>query len=256
MIIIAHRGANREAQENSWSAFEKAIEGGATRIELDVQLTADGHAAVIHDDDIAAMTGKALTVSALTRNDLRAIHLLNGEPIPFLDEVIERLLARIELNIEIKGANEVLAQVVGKVVNAHQLRDKVIVSSFHAPPLVWLRRHAPDIKRACLWGSDTFSWPYFAPWAPPVFLDMAGTSILHPEAKLVDEHLMDQANARGWTVYAWVPMAGEEKDRDGLWSMLKTLGLHGLCTNYPRQLKSWLLEAATDERHYGQTRSH
>ena len=57
---------------------------------------------------------------------------------------------------------------------------------------------------------------------------------------------MDQARMRGWEVNAWVPMIGEEEDREGLWSVLQTLGIDGLCTNYPRQLKEWLSEAQGD----------
>src|ERR1043165_8826998 len=76
--------------------------------------------------------------------------------------------------------------------------------------------------------------------APQVFLEKIGTNILHPHMGLVNENLMDQARARGWTVYAWAPMVGEEEDREGTWAALKTFGLHGLCTNYPRQFKRWL----------------
>lgn len=251
MLVIAHRGANREALENSWSAFELAIAGGAVRIELDVQLTADGHGAVIHDDNIQRTTGVRARVSRLTRAELAKIKLTNGEPIPFLDEVVERILPRCELNIEIKGPSEPLARLTRELVEQHPRREAVIVSSFNWEPLVWLSRHAPDVPRACLWSRDTYSWPFFANLAPTVFLERARTKILHPHVALVDEHLMDQATARGWMVYAWSPMAGEERDREGLWSALKTFGLHGLCTNYPRQLKSWLEEASLDEQSFG-----
>lgn len=257
MLVIAHRGANREAVENSCTAFDLAIAGGAQRLELDVHLSRDGHAVIMHDDRFGATVeakAKGLVISQLDRGDIERLCLKNGEPIPFLDQVIDRYLGRVELNIEIKGPSTALAAAVAAQVARHPRREAVIVSCFHAPPLVWLRQHAPAIRRACLWSSDTFSWPYFAILAPTVFLDQAGTNILHPRADLVDENLMDQANARGWLVYAWVPMAGEERDREGLWSAMKTLGLHGLCTNYPRQLHSWLEEAAIDEQHWNQHR--
>ncbi len=57
MLVIAHRGANKEALENSWTAFAKAIDAGATRIELDVQLSRDGHAVIMHDDHMLRTTG-------------------------------------------------------------------------------------------------------------------------------------------------------------------------------------------------------
>jgi glycerophosphoryl diester phosphodiesterase len=250
MLVIAHRGANREALENSWNAFEVAVDVGSDRIELDVQLTKDGHAVVMHDDDIVRTTGKRARVSEMTRSELASVSLINGEKIPFLDEVVEKFLPRVEINIEIKGHSEELAEVVTGIVKGHPNKDGVIVSCFHAEPLVWIYRNCPEIKRACLWSRDTFSWPFFADLAPQVFLDKCGTNILHPHAGLVNENLMDQATARGWTVYAWMPMAWEEHDREGLWTALKTVGLHGLCTNHPRQLRSWLEEVAIDERQY------
>ena len=253
MQVIAHRGANREALENSWSAFELAVDGGALRIELDVQLTADGHAAVMHDDDFSRTAERPGRLSALTRAQVAKIKLRNGEAIPFLDEVVAKLLPRIELNIEIKGRSTELARVVAETVERHgssARKDAVIVSCFHAEPLVWIKDHYNDLKRACLWSTETFSWPFFAILAPQVFLDRAGTNIFHPWVKLVDANMMDQARARGWVIYAWSGMQDEEKDRDGLWTAMKTVGLDGLCTNYPRQLKTWLEEAAIDERNY------
>jgi glycerophosphoryl diester phosphodiesterase len=244
MLVIAHRGANKEALENSWSAFAKAVECGAQRIELDVQLSKDGHAVIMHDDDLFKTTGHRLHISQLERSELLTIKLRNGEPLPFLDEVVERLLPQIELNIEIKGESERLAAVVASLVAKNPLRERVIVSCFQAPPLVWLRRNAPEVQRACLWSLDTYSWPFFATLAPTVFLEIAGTNILHPHTSLVDYNLMDQAAARNWRVYAWAEMVGEDHDREGLWTTLKTFGLHGLCTNYPRELTQWLKESA------------
>ena len=48
---IAHRGANREARENTLPAFLKALERGADGIELDVHATADG-VVVVHQDPV------------------------------------------------------------------------------------------------------------------------------------------------------------------------------------------------------------
>ena len=250
MLVIGHRGANKEALENSWSAFALAIEAGAERIEFDVQLSRDGQAVVMHDDHMLRTTGKPWRISEHTRAELATVKLLNGEPLPFLDEVVARILPRCELNIEIKGSSERLAAEVVRVVGEHPLRHKVIVSCFQVEPLAWIKNHAPELQRACLWSNDTFVWPFFAVMAPQVFLDQAGTRILHPHVSLVDANLMDQAEARGWRVYAWVEMVGEDHDRDGLWTTMKTFGLHGLCTNYPRELNAWLKEGALHDQNF------
>src|SRR5688572_26145240 len=103
MLIIGHRGSPHEALENSWAAFERAVEVGCERIELDVQRTKDGHLAVVHDESLRRTAGIDREIIELDRAEIAKLKLNNGEPIPFIDEVIERLLPRIELNIEIKG---------------------------------------------------------------------------------------------------------------------------------------------------------
>ncbi len=245
MLVIAHRGANKEALENSWSAYEAAVSAQAQRIELDVHLSKDGEVVINHDDSLIHTTGKDLYFSQLTAKEIRQLKLLNGEPIPFLSEVIDRMLPRIELNIEIKGKSTELARAVAELVGKHPQREKIIISCFFADPLVWLRYNCPEIERACLWSSDSFEWPFFATLAPPVFMEKTGSKILHPLSTLVSENLMDQARARGWKVYPWTTMVGEDHDREAQWTELRTLDIDGLCTNYPRELKKWLTEVET-----------
>lgn len=247
MLVIAHRGANKEALENSWTAFQKAIEGGASRIELDVQLSRDGHGVIVHDDKLGKTVASSARVSELTRSEIEKLRLLNNEKIPFLDEVISELLPKVELNIELKGNSPQLAQVTGKLLERSSHVEKVIVSAFEADPLLALMEGWPEIKRACLWGTDTLRWPWIADFAPPVFLEKCRTKIIHPWMDMIDENLMDQAKARGWLVYGWASMVGEDHDREAKWANLKRLGVDGLCTNWPRQFKIWLEEAEHDE---------
>lgn len=47
---IAHRGASGHFPENTRLAFEKAIAARVDMIELDCQLTLDGHVVVFHDE--------------------------------------------------------------------------------------------------------------------------------------------------------------------------------------------------------------
>jgi glycerophosphoryl diester phosphodiesterase len=247
MLVIGHRGANREALENSWSAFEAAVDAGASRIELDVQQSRDGHAVIMHEDSLIRTCQKPLLISHLYRAEIRELSLINGEAIPFLDEVIERFLPQVELNIEIKGPRADLAASVGALIKNHPLREKTIVSCFHIEPLEWFRDYCSEIKRACLLAYDHWNWPRFASHAPLNFLQIVDADILHPEVSLIDENFMDQSHTRGIQVFTWASMAGEENDREGLWTILKTFKVDGHCTNYPRQLKRWLTEVDEDE---------
>src|SRR3989338_10108252 len=48
-LVFAHRGANKEAAENTRSAFDRALEYAIDGIETDVQLSRDEVAVLWHD---------------------------------------------------------------------------------------------------------------------------------------------------------------------------------------------------------------
>ncbi len=56
-LNIAHQGGEDEAPSSTMFAFKSAVaERGADMLELDVQLTKDGHLVVIHDDTVSRTT--------------------------------------------------------------------------------------------------------------------------------------------------------------------------------------------------------
>jgi glycerophosphoryl diester phosphodiesterase len=69
--VIAHRGASADAPENTLPAFELAVQQGADAFELDVRLTRDGAAVVIHDDTLDRTTDLTGPVRARTLAELR-----------------------------------------------------------------------------------------------------------------------------------------------------------------------------------------
>jgi glycerophosphoryl diester phosphodiesterase len=105
-IVVAHRGASSTHPENTLPAFEAAIELGAPAIELDVRLTADGHAVVMHDPDVSRTTGGRGLVHELTVDQLRRLDA--GAPerparVPLLAEVLDLASGRAAVAIEIKN---------------------------------------------------------------------------------------------------------------------------------------------------------
>ncbi len=241
MIVIAHRGANREALENSWQAFEKAVDSGADRIELDIQLTKDDQPAIIHDSSLVRTTNRTEKIAELLRIDIdRHCRLVNGEHVPFLDEVLSVLGTRIELNIEIKDSGSRAAEIVARQIHTSTARLKrIIISSFFPSPLLYLRENYPDLERACLWG-DVCDWSSMSHFAPPVFMQLAGSTIWHPWVKYLDQTSMDYAKSKNWIVYPYCDMRAEESNRIALWTRMRSLQIEGLCTNYPREFRRWL----------------
>jgi glycerophosphoryl diester phosphodiesterase len=243
MKVIAHRGNNKESLENSYAAFNLAVSCGAVRIELDVQMTKDGHGVINHDDHLIHTTGKNLFCSQLDKKDFSKIKLLNGEAVPFLDDVIEQFLPKIELNLEIKGNGIEPSKKIIQLLEKNTHRDKVIVSSFCLDPLLYIKNNAPDIQRACLVGDDALPWPFFSHLSPLNFMNDVAATIIHPRFDMIGESFMDQARSRGWQVYTWATMIGEDIARESVWTVLSSLGVDGHCTNYPRELILWLKES-------------
>jgi glycerophosphoryl diester phosphodiesterase len=138
VAVTAHRGAAREAPENSLAAFRTAIEAGADYIELDVQRLADGTLAVLHDGDLLRMAGDPRKVRALVAADLAGIDIgqkrdprFAGERVPRLEEVIELARGRIRLNVELKYnvPDADLAPAVVALLRREDFLDQVVITS-------------------------------------------------------------------------------------------------------------------------------
>jgi glycerophosphoryl diester phosphodiesterase len=69
--VIAHRGASGLAPENTLDAFDLAAKAGADAFELDVRLSRDGAAVVIHDATLDRTTDRTGPVRGQTVADLR-----------------------------------------------------------------------------------------------------------------------------------------------------------------------------------------
>lgn len=83
---FAHRGLVQHAPENTIDAFQAAIDFGCEGIELDVRLSKDGVAVVVHDGDLTRMTDGEITAAVcdLTAAELCAAKLpYAGHLLPF-----------------------------------------------------------------------------------------------------------------------------------------------------------------------------
>jgi len=95
-LLIAHRGGAAEAPENTLAAFRHSLGLGIRWFELDVQITADGALAVIHDETVDRTTNGSGPVGSFLFNDLRRLDAgswfgpqFAGEQIPTLREALD-----------------------------------------------------------------------------------------------------------------------------------------------------------------------
>lgn len=83
---FAHRGLVQHAPENTIDAFQAAVDCGCEGIELDIRLSKDGVAIVVHDDSLRRMTNGKLTgaIRDLTAAEICAAQIpYAGNLLPF-----------------------------------------------------------------------------------------------------------------------------------------------------------------------------
>ncbi len=95
-IGFAHRGARAHAPENTLEAFRLAVRLGASGLESDVWLTADGEAVLDHDG-LVRQGLRRRPISAVTRDDL-------PEHVPTLQELYDDVGPDLELSLDVKDA--------------------------------------------------------------------------------------------------------------------------------------------------------
>jgi glycerophosphoryl diester phosphodiesterase len=126
-IVAAHRGASERALENSLEAFSRSMADGADMIEFDVRLTADRFPVVMHDERTGRTARENLAVARTGAARLRKVRLKNGEPLPFLEEVLDLVRGAVPVNIEVKAAGGMDA--VSRVLSATGYSGPVLLSS-------------------------------------------------------------------------------------------------------------------------------
>jgi glycerophosphoryl diester phosphodiesterase len=212
---------------------------GADGVELDVQVSKDGEAVVIHDFTVDATTDGQGAVKDKTLAELKELDAGSwfdarfiGEHIPTLQEVIVEVGHQLLLNIELKtkglGSASLVAEVV-RLIEDHNLTHRAIVSSFNPLALRRVKRLNPHICSGLLY---YFDLP--AHLIRTLFLLLADPDALHPEKRLVTQEYMTWAKERGYRVNAWTVNEPAEMKR------LITLGVDGIITNRPDVLRKVL----------------
>ena len=107
VLVAAHRAAHNNYPENSLPAIQEAIDLGVDIAELDVKVTKDGVAVLMHDGTIDRTTTGSGKPSDYTLEELRRFRLIHkkdttDEQIPTFAEVLELIKNNIMVDIDIK----------------------------------------------------------------------------------------------------------------------------------------------------------
>jgi len=127
-IVFGHRGVPEELPENTIESFEKAIALNYSGIELDVLKTADNKL-IVHHDKAVDINNQHQEIKKIKYSQL----LKNNPSIPTLEQVLDVVGHRTNVNIEIKNQGVESFEVVKNTIEMLKklnLIENIVISSF------------------------------------------------------------------------------------------------------------------------------
>lgn len=236
-LVIAHRGSSGSRPENTFAAFEHAVEESADMIETDLHLSRDTIVVIHHDPELERL-GEEGEIRDHTASELALMNAAPGaaisETMPTLLDILDRFGDRIQFNLELKvGANDIayegLEDIVVSAVEERGLMPRILFSSFYDPVLARLRDRSAAARIALL----------ISPRANFAILGRAArvaAEAINPDITLVTEDLVQQAHRAGLRVYPYT--ANDSNEMAGLLDC----GVDGIITNHPARLRALLRE--------------
>ena len=220
--IFAHRGASKEAPDNSLLAIRKAMEIGVDGVEIDILLTEDKIPIVMHNNP--------LPIEKMKYSEIQKIDLGSGERVPTLVQVLDLLKSHsCKVILDFKkqaGLAEITGRIVGEMTRASFPPERLIASSFYPSYLKAFKNQNPDVKLGWI-----VSRPIFTLVPMGLFARFVPIYSFHPKLSHVTPQLVARAHAQGWKVYCWTLNRQEEIAR------AVSLKVDGFFTDDPRLAK-------------------
>lgn len=242
--MIAHRGDSAHRPENTLAAMAGALELGVAAVELDVQLTRDGHAVVIHDPALERTTTGRGDVRRMTLAEVRSVSAgypgrfgaeWAGERVPTLAEALALLRDRARALVEIKAESVTddgtagVEAVVAAEIRRAGMEARVALVSFDQRAILRMRELAPEMTRGRIFGRTT---------ADEVLRDAAaaGCELVMPHKSQLSEALVARVRGAGLKLATWVV------DDPAELPALARLGVYGVGSNRPGALLDAIAE--------------
>ena len=240
---IAHRGFSSQAPENTFAAFDLAIENEFYYIETDVQLTADNIPVIIHDDTVDRTSNGKGKVSEKTLSDIKKLDFGNwfspkfkDQKILTLSELLKNYNNKIHLVLELKSQQSELCKQVAALIE-NENWDKIAgnpmtqipgltIISFHLEQILRSVELMPVVRHGWLVGELT-----------DTDIDIAsklGIQGIFPNAKLASEHSISYAKEKGLFVAVWGIQNAEEV------VMLKKIGISAVTSDWPDKIQEYI----------------
>ncbi|MBS1211692.1 MAG: glycerophosphoryl diester phosphodiesterase [Proteobacteria bacterium] len=244
-FIIGHRGASREAPENTLSAFQLAWEQGADGIELDLRLTLDGHIVCLHDETARRTAGHAIGVAGAALAELRELDVgrwkgarWHRERIPTLAEVLSLSPPEKHLFLEIKSGPEILPALMQALAAHPAALERISFLAFSPLLIALLKRQLPQIT-AC-WLTDYRRCRVTGNVRPEqdeilsLLADIGADGLASKAHACLDAGFVTALRDGGFAVHVWTVDSAAVAHR------YVELGVDSIMTNRPGWLRAWL----------------
>lgn len=153
--LFAHRGGAYEQDENTLQAFQNSYDQGIRGFETDVRITKDGELVLFHDGSMDRITGREGSIEEMTASELRKIKTKKGNPLLFLDELMDFLADKpgIYLELEMKTSPKTYPQpllekycdmLYGATTMHKPESSTYLFTSFDKRPLRYIKDTYPD----------------------------------------------------------------------------------------------------------------
>ncbi|MBQ7638332.1 MAG: glycerophosphodiester phosphodiesterase [Clostridia bacterium] len=244
-IVIAHRGSNEFAPQNTLPAFRKAIEENADGFETDVHLTKDGKLVICHNYTIDETSNGRGDITSYTLGEIKLFDFGSyaGEEFarvtaPTVDEFLDLVGEHSHglINIELKRPKNNEKHIVEKTLDsviAHGLLSRCLISSFAPGLLKEVKRLEPGCKTGLLYPTVDFLSMCRAV-DPFPSAKAVGADALHPMDGTVTPALIKRAHSLGMKVNVWTV------DSENRAKALAGMGADGIITNRPGKIKAAL----------------
>ena len=237
LVKIAHRGASGNFPENTGLAFEKAIAARADMIELDCQLSEDGHVVVFHDERLLRTARARGMIKEKTLEQLKKFDIgvwkkpsFRGQRILTLEEALSIVAGKVDLCLDIKqfpGSQPGIEIKLLFILSHYNYLDQTIFSSFQYSCLARIRELAPEARIGLIYGAGMKEDPF------AVAAEIGAASI-HVQKDLASRDFLDHAWEAGLDVHVWT--VNELRDMQ----KFSSLGVQGLVSDFPERL--WKLK--------------
>jgi glycerophosphoryl diester phosphodiesterase len=236
--IIAHRGASGHAPENTFAAYRLAIELGAQFIEVDLQVSSDGHIVAIHDAVLQRTTNGRGSVAESTLAELRDIDAgrwfdreFTGQRLPTIEEVLG-LGRDADVGFYFEIGCPFSAEFGGSLIRAARNADaisRVVVVSTDFAAIEALRRLDDEVTTGVLIEAQQSGTLEQAA--------RSGAQQLCLREDLVTAELVNRAHAAGLAAVAWTV------NPPARMRALLATGVDRIVTDFPDRLRAIIEDA-------------